>query len=78
MTGLTNDPVLGMYVAAAVAVAVVVGLFIYLWAIDRRVNEIRRALSSESATPPQRTAEPLRPRRRIEVQEEQIHGNDSH
>ncbi len=74
MTVLTDNPTLGMYVAAAVALIVVVGLFVYLWAVDRRVSELRRALVERTAgriasTP----AEPLRPQRRLK--EEQSDGN---
>ncbi|MBA3945275.1 MAG: hypothetical protein H0X37_12015 [Herpetosiphonaceae bacterium] len=74
MTVLTDNPTLGMYVAAAVALVVVVGLFAYLWAVDRRVSEIRRALAERPATPNAPTlAEPLRPQRRLK--EEQSDGN---
>lgn len=73
MNTLTNDPVLGMYVSAAVAVAVVIGLFIYLWSMDRRVNELRRAMSDRPRALTG-SAEPLRPQRRVQPQEEQDNG----
>ncbi len=75
MTTLTNNPTLGMYVAAAVAVVVVLGLFVYLWSLDRRVGELRRILAERPA-PPAAAAEPLRPQRRATSQE-QIDGNPS-
>jgi hypothetical protein len=73
MTVLTDNPTLGMYVAAVVALVVVVGLFVYLWSLDRRVGEIRRTLASRPAPPAATTIEPLRPQRRL--QEEQSDGN---
>ena len=54
-----------MYVAAAVALVVVIGFFWYLWSIDRGVRELRRRLDERPA-PADTTVEPLRPRRRVE------------
>ena len=68
-----DNPALAMYVAAAVALVVLIGFFWYLWSIDRGVAELRRRLNerpSPNGNPPQAVA-PLRPHRRIE----QEHGD---
>ncbi|GAC1356658.1 MAG: hypothetical protein NVS4B8_22480 [Herpetosiphon sp.] len=63
MTTLTNNPTLGMYVAAAVAITVVLGLLIYLWVIDKRVQEIKRAMQQTPLPEGRVTDELLRPQR---------------
>ena len=47
MPDIVNDPTLGMYVAAAVALVVMIGFFIYLWAIDRQVRELDQATRTQ-------------------------------
>ncbi len=72
MPAILDNPALAMYVAAAVALVVLLGFFWYLWSIDRNVAELRRRLNERgSAAPP--VVAPLRPRRRIE--QEQSNGN---
>jgi hypothetical protein len=68
-----DNPALAMYVAAAVALVVLLGFFWYLWSIDRSVAEMRRRLDQRSAEPPTVVTPPLRPRRRVE--QEQSNGN---
>lgn len=46
MPDVINNPALAMYVAAAVALVVMIGFFIYLWRMDARVRELQRALES--------------------------------
>ena len=70
MPGVLDNPALAMYVAAAVALVVLVGFFWYLWSIDRGIAELRRRLDEQS-TPPEQATTPIRPRRRVE----QEHGN---
>lgn len=48
MNGLT-DPGVALYVAAAVAVVVWLGIFAYLWRIDVRARALRRALDQRQA-----------------------------
>lgn len=75
MPAIIDNPALAMYVAAAVALVVLLGFFWYLWSIDRNVAEIRRRLNERGpAAPP--VVETLRPRRRIE--QEQNNGNTGH
>jgi hypothetical protein len=75
MPAILDNPALAMYVAAAVALVVLLGFFWYLWSIDRNVAELRRRLNERgTAAPPVVT--PLRPRRRIE--QEQNNGNTGH
>jgi hypothetical protein len=65
MPGITNDPTLGMYAAAAVALVVMIGFFIYLWSLDRRVRELDRSLRQQDARdvrPADAAREPLRPK----------------
>ncbi len=66
MPDVINNPTLGMYVAAAVALVVMLGFFVYLWSLDRRVRELQRKL--EQSQPEdmleetrQDKREPLRP-----------------
>lgn len=47
MPDIVNNAALGMYVAAAVALVVMAGFFIYLWRIDRSVRELDRTLHQE-------------------------------
>jgi hypothetical protein len=71
MPGIINNPAIAMYVAAAVALVVMIGFFLYLWRMDRSVRELRRALDTEQplsvrdAAQPSLTTErePLRPQR---------------
>jgi hypothetical protein len=66
MVDIINNPAFGMYVAAAVALVVMTGFFIYLWSLDRQVRDLRQKLeqpqSSEvTAAMRQSNREPLRP-----------------
>ncbi len=70
MLGIINNPAIAMYVAAAVALVVMVGFFGYLWRMDRSVRELQRALDAEQTrgrdaaqTPLVVEREPLRPQR---------------
>lgn len=70
MPDVINNPALAMYVAAAVALVVMIGFFLYLWRMDARVRELQRALESReraaaSAPPTERVrnVEPVRPQR---------------
>ena len=71
MPDIINNPAIAMYVAAAVAVVVMVGFFLYLWRMDRSVRELQRALESEQPSGTRDAAqitlnserEPLRPQR---------------
>jgi hypothetical protein len=69
---LENDA-LAMYVAAAVALVVVLGFFWYLWSIDRAVAMLRRQVEQQEAEQPPQVVTPVRPQRRIE--QEQVDGN---
>jgi hypothetical protein len=70
---LENDA-LAMYVAAAVALVVLLGFFWYLWSIDRAVATLRRQLDQKEAAQPPQVATPTRPQRRI-IEQEQVDGN---
>jgi hypothetical protein len=48
MPGIINNPELAMYVAAAVALVVMIGFFLYLWRLDRGVRELQRTLDRQS------------------------------
>lgn len=70
MPGIINDPAIALYVVAAVSLIVMIGFFGYIWAMDRRVRELQRALERwplDAAQPdhsqPRHEAEPLRPQR---------------
>ncbi len=73
MPAVLDNPALAMYVAAAVALVVVLGFFWYLWSIDRGVQELRRRLDERPAASEPTVVTPLRPRRRVE--QEQHDGN---
>lgn len=71
MPGIINDPAVALYVAAAVALVVMVGFFVYLWGMDRRVRELQRTLEREQGMAARETSpsrgeagsETLRPQR---------------
>ncbi len=73
MPSVLENDALAMYVAAAVALIVVIGFFWYLWSIDRAVAALRKQLDQQEAAQPQQEVTPLRPHRRIE--QEQVDGN---
>jgi len=63
MEGLT-DPGLALYVAAAVAVVVWLGIFAYLWRIDVQARTLRRMLDErKNAVPAKTVVTPIRPER---------------
>ena len=72
MEGLT-DPGMALYVAAAVAVVVWLGIFAYLWRIDTQARALRRRLDeralSAPAAPP---AAPVRPER-VKTEQKEPH-----
>jgi CcmD family protein len=43
------EPGIAIYLAMAVALAVWIGIFIFLWRIDRQARDIRQRLDAESA-----------------------------
>ncbi len=66
MPDVINNPALGMYVAAAVALVVMLGFFVYLWSLDRQVRELKQQLEQLQAEDTvwevhQDKREPLRP-----------------
>lgn len=71
MPGIINNPAIAMYVAAAVALVVMIGFFMYLWRMDRSVRELQRVLESEELSGTRDATqltlnterEPLRPQR---------------
>lgn len=72
MVDVINNPAIALYVATGVALVVMLGFFIYLWRMDRRVRELQQALDREiraearpDATGTARIvdSEPLRPQR---------------
>jgi hypothetical protein len=71
MPGIINNPAVAMYVAAAVALVVMIGFFIYLWRMDRHVRDLQRRLDARSdlttsataGRPREAVAEPLKPQR---------------
>ncbi len=65
MPAVIDDPALAMYVAAAVALVVMLGFFWYLWSLDRSVAELRRRMDERPA-PPAQVQPPIRPHRRVE------------
>lgn len=73
MPSVLENDALAMYVAAAVALVVVIGFFWYLWSIDRAVAHLRRQLEQQEAEQPPQIVTPIRPQRRIE--QEQVDGN---
>jgi CcmD family protein len=57
------DPAVAIYVAAAVALVVWLGVFAFLWRIDQTTRELRRKLDEETSPPvptPRATLEPRR------------------
>ncbi len=63
MDGLI-DPGLALYVAAAVAVVVWLGIFVYLWRIDAQAKMLRRMLDEQrEQAAPQAPPTPQRPER---------------
>ena len=74
MPAVLDNPALAMYVAAAVALVVLVGFFWYLWSLDQNVAELRRKLS-ERPTPPQAASPTLVPQQRMA--QEQGDGNNA-
>ena len=64
MPDIVNNPMLGMYVAAAVALVVMIGFFIYLWSIDRRVRDLDRNVRQQmrDVAAGEAAREPLRPK----------------
>ncbi len=72
MPGIIDNPAVALYVATAVALVVMIGFFIYLWSMDRRVRELQRMLDARHDAAAQADAargsigvegEPLRPQR---------------
>lgn len=70
MPGIINNPAVALYVATAVALVVMIGFFVYLWRMDRRVRELQRTLEIRQEVPPGADTntgminnEPLRPQR---------------
>jgi|GEM_PF-3496339 len=66
MPDIINNPAVALYIATAVALVVMIGFFVYLWGMDRRVKELRRML--EAQREPRRDiseiqSEPRRPQR---------------
>lgn len=63
MNGLI-DPALALYVAAAVAVIVWLGIFAYLWRIDQQAKALRRSFDQRrDESFPQANPTPVRPER---------------
>ena len=64
MPDIVNNPTLGMYVAAAVALVVMIGFFIYLWSIDRRVRDLDHTVRQQmrDVAAGEVSREPLRPK----------------
>ena len=73
MPSVLENDALAMYVAAAVALVVMIGFFWYLWSIDRAVSGLRRRLDQQEAAEPPKVVTPIRPHRRIE--QEQVDGS---
>ena len=72
MPSVLENDALAMYVAAAVALVVMIGFFWYLWSIDRAVADLRRRLDQQEAAELPKVVTPIRPHRRIE--QEQVDG----
>jgi CcmD family protein len=65
MPDVINNAALSMYVAAAVALVVMIGFFVYLWSLDRRVRELDREVRQQETRdirPADAVREPLRPK----------------
>jgi CcmD family protein len=72
MQGLT-DPGLALYVAAAVAVVVWLGIFAYLWRIDTQARALRRRLDERKLSAPAAPAgTPVRPER-VKTEQKEPH-----
>lgn len=69
MPDVISNEAVALYVAAAVALVVMIGFFIYLWRMDRSVRELKRALDARERSSDQiglRSGEPsdvVRPQR---------------
>ena len=46
MPDFLQDPLVGMYLALAVALVVWLGIFAFLWRLDRQTRELRRRLDA--------------------------------
>lgn len=58
------DPAVAIYMALAVALAVWIGIFVFLWRVDQATRELRRRLDQEApqaAPEPRATLEARRP-----------------
>lgn len=55
MPDFLNDPAFAIYAALAVALVVWLGIFVFLWRLDRQARELRRMLDeaprAEQPTP---------------------------
>jgi CcmD family protein len=63
------DPAVAIYMALAVALAVWIGIFAFLWRIDRATRELRRRLDQEAppeSPAPRATLETLAPQVNVE------------
>lgn len=49
MSAVLDNPAIAMYGAAALALMAMIGCLWYVWAIDRRVDELRRRLDERPA-----------------------------
>ncbi len=57
------DPGVALYVAAAVAVVVWLGIWAYLWRIDGLARSLRRQLDQRTPSVPDSDVAPVRPER---------------
>lgn len=58
------DPAVAIYMALAVALAVWIGIFVFLWRVDQATRELRRMLDEQAppeAAAPRATLETRRP-----------------
>jgi CcmD family protein len=60
------DPAIAIYMALAVALAVWLGVFVFLWRVDQATRELRRRLDHEA--PPEATA----PRATLETRKQPV------
>lgn len=72
MSGLT-DPGFALYVAAAVALVVWLGIFAYLWKIDAHAKALRRTLESRRDQSAQPSTPAVRPERVAAERKESHH-----
>lgn len=56
------EPAVAIYTALAVALAVWIGIFVFLWRVDQATRELRRRLDDETPA-----STPVAPRATIEV-----------